>query len=76
MSLPTQLPIDAAPLGYCPQSILRRRRFANDTNINADLVRFHLYRQRTTVERLILGANYRQSARKLSLECLFAPEFS
>ena len=62
MSLPTQLPIETAPLGYCAQSI--------DTNINADLVRFHLYRQRTTVERFILGAKYRQSARKLSLECL------
>jgi hypothetical protein len=62
MSLPTQLPIDSAPSGYCPQSI--------DTNINADLVRFHLYRQRTTVERLILGAKYRQSARQLSFECL------
>jgi hypothetical protein len=62
MSSPTQLPIDAAPPGYCPQSI--------DTNINADLVRFHLYRQRTTVERLTLGAKYKQSARQLSLECL------
>jgi hypothetical protein len=62
MLLPTQLSIDAAPLGYCAQSI--------DTSITADLVRFHLYRQRTTVERLILGAKYRQSARKLSLECL------
>ena len=70
MLLPTQLSIhqgrrfanDAAPLGYCAQSI--------DTNITADLVRFHLYRQRTTVERLILGAKYRQSARQLSLECL------
>ncbi len=62
MSLPTQLSIDAAPLGYCAQSI--------DTNITADLVRFHLYRQRTTVERLVLGAKYRQSARQLSLECL------
>jgi hypothetical protein len=62
MSLLTQLPIKSAPLGYCPQSI--------DTNITADLVRFHLYRQRTTVERLILGAKYRQSARQLSFECL------
>jgi len=62
MSLPTQLPINAPPLGYRPQSI--------DTNINADLVRFHLYRQRTTIERLILGAKYKQSARQLSLECL------
>jgi hypothetical protein len=62
MSSPTQLPIEAAPLGYCAQSI--------DTNINADLVRFHLYRQRTTVDRLILGAKYKQSARQLSFECL------
>ncbi|AFY92271.1 hypothetical protein [Chamaesiphon minutus] len=62
MSSPTQLPIDAAPVGYRPQSI--------DTNINADLVRFHLYRQRTAVERLILGAKYKQSARQLSIECL------
>jgi hypothetical protein len=62
MSTPTQLSIDAAPLGYCAQSI--------DTNITADLVRFHLYRQRSTVERLILGAKYRQSARQLSFECL------
>jgi hypothetical protein len=62
MSSPTQLPIDSAPVGYCPQSI--------DTNINADLVRFHLYRQRTTVERFILGAKYKQSARQLSIECL------
>jgi hypothetical protein len=63
MSLPIQLPIETAPLGYCAQSI--------DTNINADLVRFHLYRQRTAVERFILGAKYKQSARKLSLECLY-----
>ena len=62
MSLPTQIPIKAAPPGYCAQS--------SDTNINADLVRFHLYRQRTTIERLILGAKYKQSARQLSLECL------
>jgi hypothetical protein len=62
MSSPTQLPLEAAPRGYCAQSI--------DTNITADLVRFNLYRQRTTVERLILGAKYRQSARQLSLECL------
>ena len=32
MSLPTKLPITAAPLGYRPQSF--------DTNINADLVRY------------------------------------
>jgi hypothetical protein len=62
MSSPTQLPIETAPLGYRPQSI--------DTHINADLVRFHLYRQRTAVERLILGAKYKQSARQLSIECL------
>jgi hypothetical protein len=62
MSSPDRLPIHAAPLGYCPQSI--------DTNITADLIRFDLYRQRTTVERLILGAKYRQSARQLSFECL------
>ncbi len=62
MSLPTQLSINTAPLGYCSQSI--------DTSINADLVRFHLYRQRTTVERLMLGAKYKQSARQLSLACL------
>jgi hypothetical protein len=62
MSSSLQLAINVAPVGYCPQSI--------DTNINADLIRFHLYRQRTTVERLILGAKYKQSARKLSLECL------
>jgi hypothetical protein len=62
MSSPTQLPLNAVPVGYRPQSI--------DTNITADLVRFHLYRQRTTVERLILGAKYRQSARQLSFECL------
>ena len=59
---PSHLPIDTAPLGYCPQSI--------DTNIDADLVRFHLYRQRSTVERLILGTKYKQSARQLSIECL------
>jgi hypothetical protein len=62
MSLPTQLSINSAPLGYCTQSI--------DTKIDADLVRFHLYRQRTTIERLMLGAKYKQSARQLSLECL------
>jgi hypothetical protein len=56
------LPLNAAPVGYCPQSI--------DTNIDADLVRFHLYRQRTTVDRFILGAKYKQSARQLSIECL------
>jgi hypothetical protein len=54
--------LDPPPLGYRAQSI--------DPNISADLVRFHLYRQRTTEERLILGAKYRQNARKLSLECL------
>jgi hypothetical protein len=62
MSSSTSLNIETAPLGYRAQSI--------DTNITADLVRFHLYRQRTTVERLILGAKYRQSARQLSLDCL------
>jgi hypothetical protein len=62
MSLPTQLSSNPAPLGYCSQSI--------DTNINADLVRFHLYRQRTTIERLMLGAKYKQNARQLSLACL------
>jgi hypothetical protein len=56
------LSIDPPPLGYRAQSI--------DTHISADLVRFHLYRQRTTEERFILGAKYRQSARKLSFECL------
>jgi hypothetical protein len=62
MSSLTQLNIEPAPLGYCAQSI--------DTNITADLVRFYLYRQRTTVERLILGAKYKQSARQLSIDCL------
>jgi hypothetical protein len=33
-------------------------------------VRFHLYRQRSTEERLLLGAKFRQNARKLSIECL------
>jgi hypothetical protein len=62
MSSPTQLPVATATIGYRPQSI--------DTKIDADLIRFHLYRQRTTVERLILGAKYKQSARQLSIECL------
>jgi hypothetical protein len=53
---------ESPPLGYRSQSI--------DTNISADLVRFHLYRQRTTEERLILAAKYKQSARKLSFACL------
>jgi hypothetical protein len=62
MSSLTQLNIEAAPSGYRAQSI--------DTNITADLVRFYLYRQRTTVERLILGAKYKQSVRQLSINCL------
>jgi hypothetical protein len=48
--------LDPPPLGYRAQSI--------DPNISADLVRFHLYCQRTTEERLILGAKYRQNAKK------------
>lgn len=63
MKSPIQLSLaESPPSGYRAQSV--------DTNISADLVRFHLYRQRTTKERFILGAKYRQSARKLSFECL------
>jgi hypothetical protein len=63
MKSPIQLSLaETPPSGYRAQSI--------DTHIAADLVRFHLYRQRTTQERLILGAKYRQSARNLSIECL------
>lgn len=62
LAKPLPLKIDPPPFGYRSQSI--------DTNVSADLLRFHLYRQRTTEERFILGAKYRQSARKLSFECL------
>jgi hypothetical protein len=63
MKSPIQLSLaESPPLGYRAQSI--------DTNISADLVRFQLYRQRTTEERLILAAKYKQNARKLSFECL------
>jgi hypothetical protein len=48
--------------GYCPQSI--------DTSIEADLMRFSLYRQRTTAERLLLGHKFRQNARQMSFHCL------
>jgi uncharacterized protein YbcI len=53
MSSTTRLSIDVAPLGYCPQSI--------DTHITADLVRFHLYRQRTTVERFGLDDDWQRA---------------
>lgn len=54
--------LDPAPSGYRAQAI--------DTNIDADRVRFNLYRQRSTGERLQLGAKFRQKARQLSLACL------
>jgi hypothetical protein len=34
------------PLGYRPQSV--------DTSVDNDQLRFHLYQQRTTVDRLLL----------------------
>lgn len=48
--------------GYCPQSV--------DTSVDADRLRFHLYRQRTTMERLSLGYKFRYNARQMSLACL------
>lgn len=48
LAKPLPLKIDPPPFGYRSQSI--------DTNVSADLLRFHLYRQRTTEERFILGA--------------------
>jgi hypothetical protein len=62
MSSPLPFSLAPPPVGYCPQ--------AADTSINADLLRFHLYRQRTTIERLQLGAKFRQNARQLSIACL------
>ncbi len=49
-------------LGYCPQSV--------DTSIDADRLRFELYRQRTTMERLSLGYKFRHNARQMSVACL------
>jgi hypothetical protein len=57
-----QFSIDPPPVGYRAQ--------ASDTSIDADLLRFHLYRQRTTEERLQLGAKFRHHARQLSIACL------
>lgn len=48
--------------GYCPQSV--------DTSVEADRLRFHLYRQRTATERLSLGHKFRYNARQMSLACL------
>ncbi len=59
---PIQFSLTPPPIGYRAQAI--------DTNVNADQVRFHLYRQRSTEERLQLGAKFRQSARRLSITCL------
>lgn len=49
-------------LGYCPQSV--------DTSVEADRLRFHLYRQRTTTERLSSGHKFRHNTRQMSLACL------
>jgi hypothetical protein len=62
MLSPIQFSLDAPPVGYCPQAF--------DPSIAADRVRFHLYRQHTTEERLQLGAKFRHSARQLSIACL------
>lgn len=62
MRSPIQFSLDPPPVGYCSQAF--------DTNINADRVRFDLYRQRSTEERLQLGAKFRQNARQLSIACL------
>jgi hypothetical protein len=40
--------------GYCSQSV--------DTSIDADVMRFDLYRQRSTIQRLLLGHKFRQNA--------------
>jgi hypothetical protein len=50
------------PFGYCSQSV--------DTSIDADVMRFDLYRQRSTTQRLLLGHKFRQNARQMSLSCL------
>jgi hypothetical protein len=52
----------STPSGYQSQSI--------DTTIEADRLRFRLYRQRSPLERLQLAARFRQQARQLSLNCL------
>lgn len=62
MLSPIPFSLDEPPVGYRPQAL--------DTSIAADFVRFHLYRQRSTEERLQLGAKFRQNARQLSLTCL------
>jgi hypothetical protein len=54
--------ISSTPEGYRSQSI--------DTTIEADRLRFRLYRQRSPLERLQLAARFRQQARQLSLACL------
>lgn len=58
MSSPLQFSLAPPPVGYCSQAV--------DTSISDDIVRFHLYQQRTTAERLQLGAKFRQNARQLS----------
>jgi hypothetical protein len=57
-----QIPQLFAPPGYQPQ--------AEDTSIAADLLDFHLLRQRTSQERLQMAASLMQNARKLSHHCL------
>jgi hypothetical protein len=57
-----QFSLTSPPAGYCSQSA--------DTSISADIVRFDLYRQRTTVERLQLGLQFRKNVRQLSIVCL------
>jgi hypothetical protein len=54
--------LENASVGYRSQSI--------DTTIAADQLRFHLYRQRSPIERLQLAARFRYQARQLSLACL------
>lgn len=57
-----QIPQLSAPIGYRSQ--------ARDISVEADLLDFYLLRQRSPQERLTMGADLINSAKRLSLQCL------
>ena len=57
-----QIPQLSAPVGYRPQ--------ACDISVVADLLDFYLLRERSPRERLMMGADLINSAKRLSLHCL------
>lgn len=57
-----KLPKLSAPAGYRPQAI--------DISVEADLLDFHLLRQRSVTERVEIAANLINGARQFSLQCL------